>query len=299
MRIESLSSRIEPQLCRPGLRATVASTYAEACNLVSEEGVVFSLVSQEIGDGPLNAVVSENKVLALMQPNNQITGNGTWLHLGPGWRLDLSSATIWDPCPDCSQFSRWPQVVRTNLAWLRSAVPLNAPQESLAAHPAFPVRGAFGAPQTAGLANVQAARLIQGLLRAYQQGDVRWIKVFARRLSGLGPGLTPAGDDWMAGWLVGLRIRLMVDDEFEPPLPTHMVAETVIRAAHGRTNLLSLAFLQAAADCAVPRSWHDLLGSLVNADPTPVRQATAEVMRYGATSGSDMLAGFLTALESP
>jgi hypothetical protein len=73
------------------------------------------------------------------------------------------------------------------------------------------------------------------------------------------------------------------------------MARAIVDSARSRTSRLSLAFLQAAADGAVPQPWHDLLAALADADPVPLRHAAAEIMRHGATSGSDMLAGFLAA----
>ncbi len=93
---------------------------------------------------------------------------------------------------------------------------------------------------------------------------------------------------------MGLRAAAAMDDG-DPPLAVDAVGRAVVGSARTRTSRLSLAFLQAAADGAVAQPWHDLLAALPDADPTPLRHAAAEIMRHGATSGSDMLAGFLAA----
>ena len=103
-----------------------------------------------------------------------------------------------------------------------------------------------------------------------------------------------AGDDWLAGWLVGLRAAAAMNAD-RPPLDLDAVGRAVVGSARTRTSRLSLAFLQAAADGAVAQAWHALLAALPDPDPTPLRRAAAEIMRHGATSGSDMLAGFLAA----
>ncbi|MEA3337933.1 MAG: DUF2877 domain-containing protein [Chloroflexota bacterium] len=296
--LKSISATILPTLLDPELEATVESAFAEACNLVTLQGQHFALVSDKVGDGPLNAVVGRDQALALIDSGSRITGDGRCLHLGPGWRLDLEAAISWDPVPDFNRLAAWPFVVRTNLAWLRETIPLEAPTASFASEPQKQVQGAFGSRPAMTIVQAQAASLTNGLLDAYHHGKMSIVALFAQRLAGLGPGLTPAGDDWLAGWLVGLRAvgSMGLSDV---PLAAEQVGKTVIKAARGRTSDFSLAFLEMAATGAVSQPWHDLLEALSSADPVPIRHAASEIMRRGATSGSDMLAGFLAAFDEP
>lgn len=294
MHLESISNRVSPILRRPGFQATVESAFAEAVNLVTPHGAILALVSRSAGNGPLNAVVSHPQTLALLCQGDPVSGDGAALNLGKGWRLALTPAVAWDPCPDYSRLARRPQVVARNVAWLRQHLPLEAPQASLAARPMALTQGAFGSRPSVALVQARAGALIDGVRQGYEQGDLAKITAFAGRLAGLGPGLTPAGDDWLAGWLVGLRAAAAMDAS-DPLLPLEAVGRAVVASARSRTSRLSLAFLQAAADGAVAEPWHALLAALVDADPAPLRHAAAEIMRHGATSGSDMLAGFLAA----
>lgn len=300
MHVESVSLRVLPVISRPGLRAEVDSVFAEACNLIAEDGALVSLVAPTIGNAPLNAVVGQMQLLAVLEKGDSVSGDGCFLRLGPGWRLDLRRATSWDPMLPYRVLARWPQVVRQNLAQLRTLFPLEAPPASLAAAPAYHTQGAFGSRPAIALIQSQAQGLIDGLLNAYRKGNLPWIEAFARRLAGLGPGLTPAGDDWLGGWLLGLRASsaLAVDPDQQSSLPLESVAEAVMRGAAGQTTALSLAMLQAAADGQAPEPWHDLIHALANADPVPMREASSQVLRHGATSGADALAGFLAALEA-
>lgn len=298
MRLTSISSYIAPLLQQPNLRAKVDSTFAEAVNLRVEAGAFFALVSDRIGNGPLNAVVEKQALLGVVRVGDEVAGDGRWLRLAPGWLLDLSFAPIWDAWPSYGDLAQRPQVVRANLERLRSGLPLEAPPASLAAAPAFHTQGAFGSRPAMALIQSQAAELTDGLRRSYQTGNLQWIRVFARRLAGLGPGLTPAGDDWLAGWLIGLRAQAgLAAADSDPLLPLDAVGEAIVEAAEGYTTALSLAFLRAAAVGAVPQAWHTLLASLPDADPMALREAAHEVLRHGGTSGADMLAGFLAAFE--
>jgi hypothetical protein len=294
MHLESISTRVSPLLRHPGLEARVESAFAEACNLVTPHGAALGLVSQRAGNGPLNAVVSHAQALDVLRKDDVVRGDGEWFYLGPGWRLAISPAVEWNPHPDYSRLTRWPQVVARNLDWLRTHLPLAAPQASLAATRSGLTQGAFDSPPAMALVQSRAGALTGDLVQAYQQGDLGKITAYAGRLAGLGPGLTPAGDDWLAGWLVGLRAAAAMNGN-PSPLDLDAVGRAVVGSARTRTGRLSLAFLQAAADGAVAEPWHALLAALVDADQMPLRHAAAEIMRHGATSGSDMLAGFLAA----
>ena len=264
---------------------------------MTESGQRFSLVSDRIGDGPLNVVLSQAEALCVLDPGSQVTGDGRWLILGHGWRLDLRHAQSWDPFPNYHRLAVRPHAVMTNVAWLRRTLPLVAPPSSFASLPAPSTEGAFGSRPTVILAQTRANQLTRGLLAAYRHRNLAGIQAHARQLAGLGPGITPAGDDWLGGWLVGLHVRaaMVPNTEAGKPLAVAAVGRTVVEAAAGRTTGLSLAYLSAAAHGAVPRIWHDFLYALVDADAGPVQHAAGKIVCHGATSGSDTLAGFIAA----
>lgn len=299
MQLKSLSSYIAPVLKRPGLQARVDSVFAEAVTLVVEPRTYWSLVSERAGNGPLNAVVQSPALLTLLRCGDQVTGDGRRLRLASGWRLSLSGVSQWNAYPSYQRLAQNPQVVRASLDRLRSEVSLKTPPASLAAAASPHARRAFANQPAMAQAQAQAQALGAGLRRSYRRGDLPGLQAFARQLAGLGPGLTPAGDDWLAGWLVGLRVQTALPSaEQQPALTFDAVAQAVVEAAADQTTGLSLAFLQAAAAGAVSQGWHSLLAALLSADPAALAAAVAEVMRHGSTSGADMLAGFLAAFQT-
>lgn len=104
-------------------------------------------------------------------------------------------------------------------------------------------------------------------------------------LIGSGPGLTPYGDDVLAGWLVTRAAAGRPDPQ----------VSARVRARMHATTLLSATLLECAIRGeAVPqmRRW---LAAAGTADEGP---ATAELLRVGASSGAGMLAGARLALRS-
>ncbi len=109
----------------------------------------------------------------------------------------------------------------------------------------------------------------------------------ASRLIGLGPGLTPAGDDVMAGTMAGLvLLRHPAAERF---------AAAVYSLAAGRTTELSRALLRHAAAGRVSGEYAAVLQALVG--ERPLGPAIQGLLATGATSGRAMALGLCTAID--
>ena len=106
----------------------------------------------------------------------------------------------------------------------------------------------------------------------------------AAQLIGLGPGLTPSGDDYLGGVLVALRWlgRSAQADSLwrwlEPRLSE-------------RTSAISAAHLGAAATGQVHEALHEVLDDLSAWQPPDLHPGLARLDAVGHTSGWDALAG--------
>ncbi|NEE02135.1 DUF2877 domain-containing protein [Phytoactinopolyspora halotolerans] len=110
-------------------------------------------------------------------------------------------------------------------------------------------------------------------------------------LLGLGPGLTPAGDDVLAGAVVAFRsIRSSVADE---------LTEVISAAAPPtRTTAVSAALLRYACEGHCVPELARFLGCL-SAPQANVIAAYRELLGVGHTSGAGLYAGVLSALAGP
>lgn len=109
----------------------------------------------------------------------------------------------------------------------------------------------------------------------------------AASLLGLGPGLTPSGDDLLGGFLLtrawlghaDARLRLLV--RREATRATHPIsAAKLLDAEAGDATVAETRFLDGLFSGSMPR----------------VLAATARLLRFGATSGADFALGALDAL---
>ena len=138
------------------------------------------------------------------------------------------------------------------------------------------------------------ARLLRGkeaygnlIVEGLAEGERDSLMEGAILLAGLGPGGTPAGDDFLVGvmaaiWLLG--------DEADAP--------AIAGTAAPRTSALSAAFIRAAGRGEFIEPWHALFEALATGDPGQVERAAMRVESFGASSGADALDGFILAGRS-
>jgi hypothetical protein len=107
------------------------------------------------------------------------------------------------------------------------------------------------------------------------------LRIAAGSLGGLGPGLTPAGDDMLSGIL--FAFRALGGSTAEPALVA--VARSV------RTSDLGAAVLEAAAGGFHIEPVHDLVMAAASGDAAGASQAAADLERFGSSSGADVAYG--------
>ncbi|HVS03834.1 MAG TPA: DUF2877 domain-containing protein [Thermoanaerobaculia bacterium] len=118
---------------------------------------------------------------------------------------------------------------------------------------------------------------------AFVGGTAAGRAVAARRLAGLGEGLTPAGDDY----LLGAFHALWALDH-----PLRREAPALAELAAARTTSHSAAWLRAAAGGSVSPPWARLLLALAAASDAAVAPSAAAVAATGHSSGRWSLRGF-------
>lgn len=181
---------------------------------------------------------------------------------------------------DCSGALRWS-------AGIGRVDPAPWPRRRVQAHRRADDAGAHG-----GIRDVPGgpARL-QALAAAIDRRDARATTEAIRPLIGLGPGLTPSGDDVLTGAAAVLHAV------------GHPCAGSLAAAlddVDARTTTIGAAMLRYAARGEIAERIHRLLGALLT--PTDasdtLEAAIAETVAWGATSGTDLLTGVLLALDA-
>ena len=243
-------------------RVVELARFDRAIDLIIGDALV-ALVLPEIGNGPFHVVVDR---LPGAGTAWQITRAG--LTIGPCHVAITSETEVWDPSPPWSEVAIQPHCIQI--------------LERIAVEITDLRRTRSGAQEHLDRALEQR---IAELAAAIARGCLVDIQKAAAGLAGLGPGLTPYGDDVLAGAALALWAA-------HHPLCGEIGA-AIARAAVPVTHSLSGAFLDAAGHGLASADWHALLEALGGDDFLEVEHAARRVAATGGTSGRAMLRGFI------
>ena len=295
--------------CAQELAGRVLASFERVCDLVTDAGEVVALVWGGIGNGPLNVVLAQGPGVSLPAGTRfAVTGEGDVVRSEPVIVDPISPATrsqirMRAPQPGvealagrvvCGKQPAEASSPESHLAIspividLAAAVPWN-PQPDWDHLRARRRQIAAGAKVIAGIlaeAGWTPARC--GLPEVVCEQAARGQAAALGALVGLGPGLTPAGDDWLAGWLLAQHLGA------RPRQVCETCRGLVVAMAADRTTTLSRALLACAAAGEADAAWHALLATLAEVPMTnlPIYQSTQTILSHGATSGAAMLTGF-------
>lgn len=203
------------------------------------------------------------------------------LRIGPRLRIETQAAEVWSP-PPAPGWSR--RGLARGLAILEAQVAGGLPDQGLA--------GLLRAPSGGDSALLARARPVvarlSGWLEAGAPGrDVPPLK----GLVGLGPGLTPSGDDLVCGSLVALRALGL-------RTPAARLAEAAAPLFRSNGNAISRAHFQAAAEGAATAPLHDALAALAKGRAKDLASALERLDAIGHCSGWDALTGLVVTLRT-
>lgn len=260
------------------LHGRVHSVFRRAVNLAADDGVLFTLASRGLGNAPHTALLPLHDLRGSgFAVGDAVRERDGQLWIGDRLAVTFDTASVWQ-----CVLPRWratPPRVRANVEWLQGALRRRSQEQR-------PSLGAFDRVALDVLEE-RAARLRQ-LLHA-RAGALATEQ--ARSLLGLGPGLTPAGDDFLLGLFAVLHLP-------DSPCERWMDGGAqVLRDAEDATNEISLAALRCAGRGRVRDSVAVLLRELLRGGGEPLEAALARVLAIGATSGCDIAAGLACGLE--
>lgn len=205
--------------------------------------------------------------------------------------IDLSDATPWSP--RLPVISHWVAKAR----WRDRAAEMR--RLAAAAVRARPGAGnGIGAlidlehgPSIGAVARLAGPRL-ERLAHAVRTGDRAAAGLAAELLVGLGPGLTPSGDDALVGMAAAVT-AMAAPGSFDA---TFLGA--VAASAPTRTTMVGATFLRHASAGQFSAGVHQLMAVLIGPDARDAQATIERCVAHGATSGADMLVGALAGLDA-
>jgi hypothetical protein len=284
VRAISVDDHLLGRVLRGGLAGEIHSTFDSVVNISVPSGLI-TVAARHLDNAP-NTVVIDSASMSPLRARlgGRVVAHGPRLVCPGHFSIDLDGAAIWHAdLPDLSavvQSQRLEQMV-TELERLvdREGQPGGI----------RPRRGAQGTIEQ------EVSRVLDlaahALVRSLAAGDLAAAIAWAERLIGLGPGLTPSGDDFVTGLAAviaspGTRMHAL--------LPW---VQELVRDSEPRTNVISWTAMHEAAHGRVRESITAVLRAVAAGDPEALRPAARKVIRIGKTSGTDIVTGVQAGLH--
>jgi hypothetical protein len=220
------------------------------------------------------------------------------LRIGEGPAIELDCAIEWEPPAIPEGGAESLLVVNARLRRLLVALPALGKYAGLGQ--AIPLISAIMAGDGVGSRAVDSliARASSTILeagRAMLVQDITQVARIGMDLVGLGPGLTPSGDDFLGGMLFAAHsLKMTYPEDF---YWEDEIIGDLIDWARTRTNPISHTVLHDLALGHGPEPLHEVVRSLLMGhDLECLMAAVARLLRIGHTSGWDILAGVLTGM---
>jgi hypothetical protein len=243
------------------------SRFNRAVNFTQGDGLV-AVVDEEVGDGPLNIVLRDFDAGQTQNPlevsADKVVFEGREFPFTPRHRY-------------CSTLDgKLGPHFRDNLALFGELLATTSHRKSLA----FLLDARRTENFRAGFERTFAAQVKQSVSKVFHGDRLDGV----RTLSGCGIGLTPSGDDFIAGLLIALHLRgETVDDIFE---------------AARSDNIFSNSFLNLARQGRLFGRMKNLILALMHGGDAAVREATRRLLAIGESSGADLGTGFYITIRA-
>jgi hypothetical protein len=271
----------------------VHSAFGRACNIETRTGELVTLLAEELGNvphgirlaGPVAPfqswlIAGQNAILdtrALFVPDAGITVDLSGAAVGRGAVAAVSM--------DLGSMGPGATTIAIALRDLRATLVERAPEQGFAPLLAAPAAARSAVERAVA---TRLSRTLPMLARATERRDVTAIAGAAAGLVGLGPGLTPSGDDFIAGYLAALWSRAGFESGIEAMLPSLADA---LAPLFQHTNAISRQMLSDAAQGRFAEHLIDVTRAV--AGTGDVVDATAQALASGHSSGADTVCGLL------
>jgi hypothetical protein len=282
-----VSDRLLRVLKPAGLQGCVHSIFKNTVNIEGEDDFLFTLQGEEVPVNPRSVVLpieswlDVRSVLDTVGIAVELTKSGLTIP-SRQLRISFKEAEIWDASPSIPG----------------TLLPFDQLEQNLEIFASFLAQWEYSDFYSGDIEHLLRNRLSEAsyeLSTAIGSGRFFEVRLLADKLIGLGPGLTPSGDDILSGIMASGVYLGLVSTELRPHVMEMNAA--IVKRLRGRTNRISFNFLMDASRGEVYRPAKELIGNILCSTKRDNLFSLAGVMMgIGSTSGRDMLEGILIGL---
>ncbi len=286
-----LAGSVASRLLHDTANGRVAALFNSSFYIETEDGFVC-IGNEDLRPSPLNVVTMApagmNWPASGLRLNENVTVCANTVSVGNRFSFLMSSACTWSP----ESVSGWNILdLERGIKTLREVAANHVGAEGLGSW-LIPGFQPSCEQRVYSSAKKPMAELQQWLIAALGNPDKKIVLTAktVHPLIGLGPGLTPSGDDFFGGMMIAL----------------HAVGETricrqlwklVYPGAKDTSNPISCAHLKAASHGEGSETIHRALSAVLKGCPQGIQNCLSGIDHIGHTSGWDIMAGVVIALE--
>ena len=293
------SRPIRPMFEQVSRIGTIHSVFNKAMN-IALDGTLLALLSTELPHMPNSLRLPSSvtkELLPNLRPGMEVRIGDDRLHIrAHNFSLRLPDTPAWEPRPDLSTYNSWCRETVAQHVCLLAQFVADKPQPGGLTSLVRPLLLGQQLQETS-LSRMAMPKLCL-LAQASWLQNIAGIEEAVRGLAGLGPGLTPSGDDVLGGFAAIMALlspQLSADS-----LPRKYIASIIAAVAKPRTTILSAVLLEYASRGEVAEQFGTLLLALMlpAEEIETVLKAADRVLAFGASSGGDTLLGTLLGLRA-
>jgi hypothetical protein len=263
----------------------VHSTFSRTFNIKCfENGDLYTIACNRLDNGPNTLIVDiDNMKPMKIETNDRVFVEENLLYIGDQLTISIDRAGKWE-----SVLSTYPcnvDILKRNLMKMKDIINIHG------------VGGGMKKniitlnPFEAEVSNMLENRTLL-LLNELLNGRISSALPHAVSLIGLGPGLTPSGDDFLTGLFTIFNMKN------SPFYPYRLFCEDVIKKAKTLTNDISYMTLKKAAFGKVRESIISLLNSLLVEDEEDLILSLNKLLNIDSSSGTDIALGIVFGMDA-
>ncbi len=294
----SIGSIVAQRAQHQGVIGHIHSVFRHVLNIAFLEGGLGFIVGPEVGRGPLSICVDIPEHIDLVSLGLDkgliVSRVDDLIVIGTNvLAVSIKEAALWESSLLFTNVLRMPRDIERNLMTLREVAVSSGKHSGLGQLIELSESDLSNEDVTCKMEPVAQLSLphILRLLKAIKSYNTQNLMESVAHLIGLGPGLTPAGDDLLIGLM--LSMLYFAENLNINTARVRNVNSVIISCVHARTTSVSQEFLIQAAIGNANEQILNLIEVLLIRESNDVEQVARTVLAIGGTSGTDTVLGVL------
>jgi hypothetical protein len=263
----------------------VHSTFNRTLNIKCfENGDLYTIACSNLDNGPNTLIIDVDNMKSInIVVNDRVRVENNLLYIGDRLTISIEKVNIWESI--LPSYTPNVEILKQNVMKVKEYINIHGVGGGIKKN--FIPQNPFEA-EVSNMLEKRTLLLFNELI------NDRIPSAFSHAVSlvGLGPGLTPSGDDFLTGLFTIFNMKN------SPFYPYRSFCEDVLKKARTLTNDISYMTLKKAANGKVRDSIISLLNSILVEDDQDLILSLNKLLNIGSSSGTDIAYGIVFGMEA-